>query len=522
MGIHLGDVVVEGERIFGNGVNAAARLHALADPGGLCISDAVRREAAGKLGLELDDLGPRELKNLGEPLHAFRVRTGASTPPRRGARLPARRALLAAAAGLALVAAALYASWPHPLGLLLDLSGFARPLVNPPLPDQPSLAVLPFQNMSNDPDQEYFSDGIAEDLTTDLSRLRGIFVISRQSAFSYKGKPIRVEQVGRELGVRYVVEGSVRKAKGQVRVTAQLIDATTGHHVWSRRYDRELADVFALQSELVDGIVTSLSIEIREAEQQRVRRKRPGDVSAYDAHLRGTAAYRLITRAGNAEARKWFERALEIDPDYSEATAMLASTYMTQFLNLWSQDPALLVRARELGRRALELDPENPVAYQALGLTALSAGEPEEALRLHEQAVELDPSYFAAYLGLSLDLLRLGRGREGLAAAQKALRLDPLAIATRVILATAQLAVGRTEEAEVLLQRARTENPDAIAPRLMLAGICVRQERMDEARALVAEMQAVNPELSAEAAALVIPVDRREGAIDDLRRAGLP
>ena len=518
MGVHLGDVRMEDDRLFGNGVNVAARLRALAEPGGLCISDAVRQEVGAKLSLAFDDLGPRELKNIPERVHAFRVRTGEAARPRRRA----RGILLAAGVGSVLIGVALHSTWPRPLGVLLDLSGFGQPLVNPALPDKPSLVVLPFQNMSNDPDQEYFSDGITEDLTTDLSRLRSAFVISRNSAFTYKGKPVRVDQVGRELGVRYVIEGSVQKSEGRVRITAQLIDASNGHHVWSRRYDRELADVFALQSELVDDIVTSLPSQIREAEMQRARRKPPGDVSAYDAWLRGGAAFRPITRAGNEQARKWFERALELDPSYADAAAMLATSYVIPFLSLWSEDPALLVRARELGRRALELDPESPSANQVLGLAALAAGQPEEAMRWHERAADLDPSYFPAHLALALDLLRLGRPVEALTAAQRALRLDPLAMGTRMVLATAQLGVGRTLEAEALAQRARAENSDSIPPRLMLVDIYTSQDRLEEVRAIVAEIQAVNPRISAERAALLTPPSRRESAIAAFRRAGLP
>jgi TolB-like protein/class 3 adenylate cyclase len=341
MGVHLGDVRVEGERLFGTGVNVAARLQTLAEPGGVCLSDAVRSEVATRLGLALEDLGPRELKNLPEPVHAFRVRATDETAKRGEPARPRRRLRLVLAAmlgSLLLLAAALYLSWPRPLGLVLDLAGIGRPLVNPPLPDKPSLVVLPFQNLSNDPDQEYFSDGISEDLTTDLSRMRSFFVISRSSAFTYKGKAVRVEDVGRELGVRYVIEGSVRKAGEQVRVTAQLIDAANGHHVWSERYDRELADIFALQTELVDDIMASLPSKLWEAEAQRVRRKPPGDVSAYDATLRGRAYLPTPTRAGNEQARGWFERALELDPSYADAAAALGLTYLVPYLSLWNLD----------------------------------------------------------------------------------------------------------------------------------------------------------------------------------------
>jgi adenylate cyclase len=525
MGVHLGDVRIEGERLFGTGVNVAARLQTLAEPGGICLSDVVRSEVATRLGLALEDLGPRELKNLPEPVHAFRVRAtdgaagGARARPRRRLRV-----VLAAILGsIVLLATAFYLSWPRPLGLVLDLAGIGGPLVNPPLPDKPSLVVLPFQNLSNDPDQEYFSDGITEDLTTDLSRMRSVFVISRSSAFTYKGKAVRAPDVGRELGVRYVVEGSVRKAGDTVRVTAQLIDATNGHHVWSERYDRKLADIFALQTELVDDIVTQLPRQIRAAETQRARRKPPGDLSAYDAMLRGQASISLITRAGNEDARKWFERALELDPSYADAAAMLAHTYVMPYLQLWSLAPAPLERVRELGRRALALDPQSPTANQVLGFAAFATGQFEEALRYHERAVELDPSLAAGHFALAIDLLRLGRFQEALPAVQRSIRLDPLNIAGQGILAAVQLAAGRTEEAEALAQQVRAANPDLIPPRLLLANLYASQERLAEAQTLVAEIRAINPELTAEQASARMPFAGRSAeTIARLRSAGLP
>jgi adenylate cyclase len=334
---------------------------------------------------------------------------------------------------------------------------------------------------------------------------------------------VRVEDVGRELGVRYVIEGSVRKAGDTVRVTAQLIDATTGHHVWSERYDRELADIFALQTELVDDIVTSLRGQIREAETQRVRRKPPGDVSAYDAVLRGQAYFAAMTRAGNEQARQSFERALELDSSYADAAAMLAHTYLIPYFNLWSLAPAPVERGRELGRRALALDPQSPIANQTLGLAALATGQLEEALRYHERVVELDPSFAPGHLVLALGLIRLGRLQEAIPAVQRSIRLDPLNISGQLILAIVQLAAGRTEEAEALAQQVRAASPDLISPRLHLANLYASQDRLVEARTMVSEVRAINPELTAEHAAVIFgPVGEREETIARLRSAGLP
>ncbi|MHC4225781.1 MAG: adenylate/guanylate cyclase domain-containing protein, partial [Planctomycetota bacterium] len=248
IGVHMGDVAAEGERIYGDGVNIAARLEALAEAGGVCISATVHEQVRNKLDAGFTDLGDHTVKNIPDQVRVYRVQprgqpgapARASTPPdERPRRL--RTALVATAAVLLLLALGLWASWPRPLGLLIDLAGVSGPPVNPPLPEKPSIVVLPFANMSGDPQQEYFSDGITEELITDLAGIPELFVISRNSAFTYKGQPVKVRDVGRDLGVRYVLEGTVRKVEGRVRITAQLIDATSGFHLWSESYDRELS-----------------------------------------------------------------------------------------------------------------------------------------------------------------------------------------------------------------------------------------------------------------------------------------
>jgi adenylate cyclase len=331
-----------------------------------------------------------------------------------------------------------------------------------------------------------------------------------------------VEDVGRELGVRYVIEGSVRKAGDTVRVTAQLIDATSGHHVWSERYDRELADTFALQTELVDDIMASLPSHIGDAEEQRVSRKPPGDVSAYDAMLRGGAYFRSSTRAGNEQARGWFERALELDPSYADAAAALGVTYLVPYLSLWNLDLAPVERGRELGRRALALDPQSPTANLVLGLAATVTGQRAEAGRFHERAVELDPNFSAGHLALGMDLFHQGRFQEAVSAAGRAVRLDPLGTAAQTLLANALLVSGRIEEAAAIAERERAANPDSIHARLLLAYVYPRQERLAEVRTLVAEVRAINPELTAEQATRLTPSSLREEAIGNMRRLGFP
>jgi TolB-like protein/class 3 adenylate cyclase len=314
IGVHLGDVMVEGERIYGDGVNIAARIEGMADAAGICISGTVHEQVRGKLEIGFDDLGQRPVKNRPDPVRVYRVRlgdglarpAGRTRAPRERAG-PLRTALVATGAALLLLAAGIWATWPRPLGLLLDLSGLSGPSVNPPLPDKPSIAVLPFTNMSGDPEQDYFSDGITEELTNDLAQIPELFVIARNSAFAYKGRAVNVEEVGRELGVRYVAEGSVRRSLDRVRVTVQLIDATTGFHLWSEQYDRELADIFAVQSEISQELVGALSSEIHQATLDRMVGRSTRDLVAYDFHLRATSHYRRFTREGNLEARRLLE-----------------------------------------------------------------------------------------------------------------------------------------------------------------------------------------------------------------------
>ncbi|MEE8571763.1 MAG: adenylate/guanylate cyclase domain-containing protein, partial [Gemmatimonadota bacterium] len=331
IGVHMGDVRVEAGRIYGDGVNIAARLEGLAPPGGICISATVHDQVRNKLEVGYEDLGDLTVKNMPEQVRVYELRLArveiepprSSAGPRRGLRTTA----LVSGTVLLLLAVGIAVTWPRPLGLILDLAGLSGPPVNPALPDEPSIVVLPFANLSGDPEQEYFSDGITEDLTTDLSGNPFLFVISRNSAFTYKGKAVKAEEVGRELGVRYVLEGSVRKAEGRVRITAQLIDATTGFHLWSERYDRDLADIFSLQSEISEKILAAVGVEITDAELARIRGKPTNDLTAYDLVQRGLAHFNRFTRKDNDEARRLFEQAIELDPGYLQARSMLGATY---------------------------------------------------------------------------------------------------------------------------------------------------------------------------------------------------
>jgi adenylate cyclase len=351
IGINLGDAIAEGERLYGDGVNIAARLEGLAEVGGICISGTVYDQVKTKLDLGYEDLGAQAVKNIAEPVRVYRVRmepwgaVHAVRPPQQLAARLWRRGTLAVV-GLLLLLGGGATVWhlafrpPSPAGVIPSETTAALPL-----PDKPSIAVLPFDNMSGDLEQGYVSDGMTEDLITDLSKLSGLFVIARNSVFTYKGKAVKPEQVSRELGVRYVLEGGVRKAANRVRITAQLVDATTGYHRWAERYDRELQDIFAVQEEISRKIVAALAVQLTEGEQARLGRKYTENLEAYDDSLRGHDYLWRSTEQANARARQMFERAISLDPTFTAAYAALGWTYWLDWVFRWDVNPRTLEHA---------------------------------------------------------------------------------------------------------------------------------------------------------------------------------
>jgi len=448
IGINIGDEKEEGERIYGDGVNIAARLEGLAEAGGLCISGTVYDQIKTKLALGYEDLGAQAVKNIAEPVRVYRVQLepGAAVPAvhqQEERTVGEVGRLLPQKAGTARRVLAL--SWRQGalalVGLLLLGAGVTvwQRSVRPSspsgmvpaekastlaVPDAPSIVVLPFVNLSSDPEQEYFSDGITEDLTSKLSKLAGLSVISRNSAFTYKGKAVKVQEVSKELGVRYVLEGSVRKVGDQVRITAQLIDATTDQHLWAERYDRPLTDIFALQDALVHKIVTTLQLQLTVRERGYLVRKTE-NVEAYDVFLRGATYFTRGTREANAQARQLFEHAVALDPTYAEAYAFLAGTYRVEWLNRWSQDPQTLERAFELAQQALALDDTLPSAYVVLGWIYWEKLQYEQALTEIERGIAREPSNAHNYAVQGEILRSMGRPEEALRSLEKAMRLNP-------------------------------------------------------------------------------------------------
>ena len=448
IGIHVGDIIIEDNDIFGDGVNIAVRLEGIAEPGGICISDDAHRQVRGKVDITFEDTGPQSLKNIAEPMRVWRVPSGRAMP-----------------------------TVPNRLPV-----ADAEPLT---LPDKPSIAVLPFQNMSGDPDQDYFADGMVDEITTALSRFKSLFVIARNSSFTYKGKVVDIKQVGRELGVRYVLEGSVRKAAGKVRIIGQLVDATTGMHLWADRFEGDLSDIFALQDRMTDSVVSAIAPKMFQTEIDLAAR-RPNNLSAYDLCLRAFPHLYSWTRGGSAEALRLVSRALEMNPRYGLAARLAGGCHLLNVGQGWAADPnseiaeglrllrlalsidgndnlalSLLGRAtasfsgdfdtaREMVDRAVALNPNSSRAWEQRGWTYLIAGQPEEAIRSFERAIRLspfDPLLFSTFAGMSVAFIGLGRFDEAVSAAKKAVRQNPLYPFTYRCLASALAHLGREAEA---------------------------------------------------------------------------
>src|SRR5713101_6001203 len=375
IGINVGDVVVEDGDIFGDGVNVAARLEALAEPGGICVSARVQEDAAGKLDLAFQDMGEQELKNITRLVRVYRVRPEGPLP---GPPPPAGEGSVHSAR-----------------------VGAAEPLA---LPDKPSVAVLPFANMSSDSEQEFFADGIAEDIITALSRYPSLFVIARNSCFTFKGRAVDVKQVGRELGVRYVLEGGLRKAGNRIRVTAQLVKAETGKHVWAERYDRDLADIFALQDEITEAVTIAVAPALADAEQQRAMRKPPGSLDAWAAYQRGLWHLGKYTRNDDALAEKFLQQAIDLDPTFSGAYGGLAMA-QGQAADLHTPgQPETMSSIEALARRAVALDGADADARSLLSNALWRCADYEGALAEAERALAMTPNLASAHdmLGAAL------------------------------------------------------------------------------------------------------------------------
>jgi adenylate cyclase len=493
LGINLGDVIVDGEQIYGDGVNVAARLESLAEPGGICISHTVHDQVANKLPLSYEDVGEQSVKNIAKPVRVFRVLpTGTATL--RETQPVVRRHLRRGAfsvVGLCIIAAIIVLV--QHVSLKPPRTSASIPPAQKPalaLPDKPSIAVLPFANMSGDHEQEYFSDGITDDLITDLSRLPGLFVIARDSTFTYKGKTAKLQDVSKELGVKYVLEGSVRKAADQVRITVQLADATTGTELWAERYDRPLRDVFALQDEIVRRIVTTLNLQIALSQQGIVIPRSTDNLEAYDDLLRGTQYLVSDTKDGNIKARQMFEKAIALDRRYSAAYVLLAASYFQGWVLSFNPDPNGLERAFQLVQQSIALDDSIAIAHGQLAAIYVQRGQNDQALAEAQRGIALDGNSADSYFWLAEVLNNQGKPTEALIAAQKAMRLDPRNGANYLFeegFAYSQL--GLWEEAIPALRTCLARYPNHLWARAWLAVDYFNLGDRDAARAATAQVE---------------------------------
>jgi adenylate cyclase len=513
IGIHLGDIVQKDGDVFGDGVNIASRLQGLAEPDTICISQKVCEEVAKKLDLgTVVSLGKPTLKNIAERFLVYALLPEAPTGLHQKLKVQQlklsrrlRHVYYVGVIGLFLIAGTFFTT----RSLLTSPSETQHATrtmqASLPLPDKPSIVVLPFKNMSSDAKQEYFSDGITEDITTDLSKISSLFVIARNSAFSYKGKSLKIQEVSRELGVRYVLEGSVRKSDNQVRITAQLIDATTGEHLWAERYDRPLKDIFALQDEIRQKIVFALKIKLTTEEQARLKSAPTSNLEAYDYYLRGREAGDRAFLEGRKEAseqaRQMYEKAIELDPRYAAAYARLGLTHWRAFFFRWAQGPAQsLRRALESAQRAVALDDALPQAHSLLGFVYLYQRQHELALTEIERALVLNPNDALNYQTLGTALVFAGRFDEGVRSFEQALRLDPQSPTLYLAnLGWAYLSAGQCDKAIVPIKQALSLNPAIIHTRANLAMCYIELGREEEARAEAAEVLRRNPNFSVEA-----------------------
>ncbi len=428
IGINLGDVIEQEDgTIYGDGVNVAARLQTLAEPAGICISGTAYDQVEGKLPLQFKFIGEQQVKNIAKPVRVYQALIAEVGVPARSGTSKRGRTMLHIGLAAALIILVLGVIWEIQRYTQLHRSTAQGPVLA--MPSSPSIAVLPFTNMSENPKEDYFSDGLTEDIITKLSHFRELFVIARNSTSRFKAMAVDVQQVGRELGVRYVLEGSVRRTADRMRVTAQLIDATTGGHVWAQTYDEPLKDVFTVQDEVTMQIVGSLGIRIRDAEKQRVLRKSPEDLNAYDLVLRAGQLWAEASPTEHLQFRNLMERAVQLDPGYARAQAMLAFAYLDEFrwkYNPHRARPNALKSAIERANLAVRLDPSDAYTHYALGKISYYNKELDRAQNEFGKAFELNPSFADAKADWGIRLAVMGRPRDGVALTREAMRLNPL------------------------------------------------------------------------------------------------
>jgi adenylate cyclase len=484
IGVNLGEVIVGADGdLFGDGINIAVRLEGAADPGGVLISEKVYSEVEGKLDADFEDRGEQQLKNISKPVRSYAVRAGA-------------------------------------FGALSD-----RLSAVPLLPDKPSIAVLPFENMSGDPEQEYFADGMVEEIITALSRFKWLFVIARNSSFTFKGKAVDIKEVGRRLGVRYVLEGSVRKVAGKVRIIGQLIDAITGAHIWADRFERDVTDVFALQDEVTIAVVSAIEPKMLQTEIELATRRRPENLTAYDFYLRALPQYYLMSREGLAEAIRLAHRALELDPRFGSVAAVAGVCHAINVVLGFANDPQFDGKeAVRLVRLALSIDDSDPETLARASVTsAFMVGDSEAEIEMADRAVALNPNSWITWQCRGHVYRIAGLPEEAIRSFERAIRMspvDPRLHTTLTGIGQALIELRRFDEAIVVLKKALRQNPYLVAYR-SLASAFAHLGRDAEAHDAAARVLEIDPAFTISAHITRVP--KNSGLfIEGLRKAGLP
>jgi adenylate cyclase len=481
IGINLGDVILDEERIYGDGVNIAARMENLAEGGGICISGTVFDNIENKVNLSFQYLGEQAVKNISKPVRAYKV-------------------------------------------LFESNAAITEDAEKLDMPDKPSIAVLPFTNMSGDPEQEYFSDGITEDLITDLSKISGLFVIARNSVFTYKGKAVKVQDVSRELGVRYVLEGSVRKAGDRVRITSQLVEATTGGHLWAERYDRELKDIFALQDDVTQQIVTALAVQLTDEEWKRLARKGTENIDAYDYVLRGMEYLYRFTKEANTEGRSMLQKAVQQDSRYAFAYSQVGRSYMNEWSFGWSGDPATMDRAFDLAQQAISLDKSEPNAHALLSEVFLWRKQYDQSIEEIEKVIQVAPNNADALASLAGVLCWAGNPEEAISIVNRAMQLNPFSpVWYEWNLGHAYFLTERLEKAITTHRKVIDRNPNFLPSYAYLAASYIELGREEEALIEAAGLERLSPYTALEDWKKRLPYkDPKvlERLCDDLKKAG--
>ena len=525
IGVNVGDVIEEKGRIYGDGVNIAARVEALAEAGGICITGRAYDQVKNKLEFGYHHLGEHSVKNIPEPVRVYKVLMEPEAAGKvLGEKRKTRRWITLSAAIVLVIGIGGLAGWYLYLKQSKRIDPASLDRMAYTLPDKPSIAVLPFNNLSGEPEQEYFSDGITNDLITALSRFGDLLVIASNTVFTYKGKAVNVKEVGHELGVRYVLEGSVQKAGDKVRINAQLIEATSGHHLWAEHYNRDLKDLFALQDEIVQILVAQLAVKISTTEQARAMRKDTANLEAYDYLQRGREYYRRITRSANRKARQLFENALELDPNYASAYVGLGWTYFQRVSYGWTEfADQSLQHALDLAHKALSLDESNASAHRLAGHVYTFRAQYNLAINEIQQAININPNDADSYRNIGWVLLWSGKVDEAIRNLEKSLRLDSSSVGNPLLhLGMAYYLKGRYQDAQSALERGVIQQPNFVGYHIALAATFAQLGRHADAKRSAEKVLRLNPffEVDNWGTAFRNQPDRAK-IIEGLRKAGL-